>query len=85
MHKGWFWGGFGTGVVFGIFGVGIAPAIAAIGKPLPKTTPPNLDVSCYAQGFSSKARHEHVMAALFGSLAGFGAWIALFTISGNSE
>ena len=85
MHKGWFWGGFGTSVAIGIFGVGVAPATAAIFKPKPKTVPPDVDASCYTQGFSGKARYEHVLAALFGSLAGFGAWVAIYTIAANVD
>jgi len=85
MHKGWFWGGFGTSVAIGIFGVGVAPATAAVFKPKPKTVPPDVDGRCYTEGFSSKARHEHALAALFGSLAGFGAWIVIYAVAANLD
>lgn len=83
FNQGWFWGGVGLGVGLGVFGLGIAPAAAAIHKPKAKTMPSGLDAACYAQGFGSRARHENALTAFFGGLAGFGAWLVIYAISGG--
>ena len=81
MHKGWFWGSFGAGLAGNILGVIVAPAVAANVKSQPKVIPPNVDQGCYSAGFSSKARHDHTVTAILGSLAGFGTWFALYFVA----
>jgi hypothetical protein len=85
MSKGWFWGSVGAGAAVGIFAVAGAPAVAATVKPKPKNIPAGADAACYTQGFGGKARHEHVLAALWGSLVGLGAYIAIYAIAGQSD
>ena len=81
MHKGWFWGSVGLGAGFGVFGVGAAPATAAMFKPKPKVIPPGVDAACYTQGFGSKGRNEHALTALWGSLVGMGIWLVSYGVS----
>jgi hypothetical protein len=70
MNKGAFFGSLAAGTFFPVWGIGGATAITATVKPKPKTVPPGVDAACYTQGYGNKARHDNVLAALWGSMAG---------------
>ena len=80
LNKKAFWGGLAAGAVVGIFAVGGAPAVAAAVKPKPKTIPAGADAACYTEGYAGKARHENVLASLWGSLVGTAVNAAAYAI-----
>ena len=78
-HKGAFWGGFAAGGLLSLYGFAVPVIMAAI-KPKPSSIPQGLDANCYKNGYGSKARKDTALMSLWGTLAGFGTFLAILGI-----
>jgi hypothetical protein len=77
---GWLVGGFGSGILLGLIGMGVIAGVAAIPSPKPEVIPPNVDKPCYIKGYSSKARKENIKSAVSGSASGFLVMLSILSV-----
>ena len=82
---GWMAGGLGAGVGLGLIGTGIMLGMTALSSPKPDAIKPNMEETCYRDGYKGKGKSKNLVAALLGGLAGTAVWTTIYLANNNDE
>jgi len=82
---GWMAGSLAAGVGLGLIGTGIMLGMTALSSPKPDAIKPNMEETCYRDGYKSKAKNKNLIAALLGGLVGTAVWTAIYVANNNDE
>ena len=79
---GWFVGGLASGVILGLIGTAIITGASAASNPKPNylEVPKDgeVDMSCYLNGYKSKAKKKNMVSALMGGVVGTVIFVAIY-------